>query len=80
MNNYEQPQDDDQLFGDEQAAAIIGTTASTLRKSRNTGKLWGCPTPEFLKFGRTIRYKGSTLRRWKNEKGKVCRSTADVIP
>lgn len=67
---------DSPLLNDAQAAASIGTTAATLRKSRVTGELWGCPTPQYVKFGRTVRYRSDDLARWKREHGKVCTSTA----
>lgn len=66
------------LHDDSTAAPIIGTTPATLRKSRTTGELWGCPAPQFLKFGRTVRYRAEDLERWKRENGKVCTSTADA--
>lgn len=63
---------------DEPAARILGTTSATLRKSRVTGELWGCPAPQFVKFGRTVRYRADDLERWLQENGKVCTSTADA--
>jgi hypothetical protein len=53
-----------QLLDEKQAALIIGTATPTLRKSRCTGKLFGLPTPTYLKLGRTIRYKVSVLNDW----------------
>lgn len=66
-------------LADLDAAAFLGTTPSTLRKSRVTGMLWGSPTPQFLKYGRVVRYRVSDLERWLAENGQLCSSTADAL-
>jgi hypothetical protein len=43
----------------------------TIRHSRSTGLLFGCPAPEFIKIGSSIFYKQETIEAWKSEHGVV---------
>lgn len=49
------------IYDTRKAAAYLGTTEATLRKSRHTGFLWGYPTPRYLKTGRICRYRLADL-------------------
>lgn len=51
----------DLLFDTTKAANFLGITPNTLKQSRHTGGLFNCPAPKFLKMGRTVRYRLSTL-------------------
>lgn len=51
----------DHLLTAKRAAEVIGTTESTLKQSRYTGHLFGKAAPAFIRFGRCIRYRQSTL-------------------
>ncbi|GAA6206547.1 hypothetical protein [Thalassotalea sp. SU-HH00458] len=53
-----------QLLDEKQAALLLGTATPSLRKSRCTGVLFGIPAPQYLKLGRSIRYKTSVLNSW----------------
>tara|TARA_R110002049_G_scaffold309283_1_gene520072 strand:+ start:2376 stop:2618 length:243 start_codon:yes stop_codon:yes gene_type:complete len=57
----------DNLLSNRNAAPIVGTTPDALKISRCTGLLFGLPAPKYLKIGRTIRYKKSTLQEWLNQ-------------
>lgn len=52
------------LGDDPKAAAFLGTTPANLRQARHTGKLWGVDAPEYVKVGRTVRYRMGTLAEW----------------
>ena len=57
--------DMEELLHPERAAEVLDTTSNTLKKSRNTGLLWGVPAPPFIKIGgKAIRYKRATLVAW----------------
>lgn len=58
---------DEQLYPEPEAAALLGLSKNTLRNSRNTGQLLGVPAPRFIKMGVSVRYKGSTLREWRDQ-------------
>ena len=47
-----------------QAALFIGCASSTLKLSRHTGILFGVPSPEYIKRGRSVVYNKSTLDKW----------------
>ncbi len=48
----------------EAANELIGCAPQTLRISRCTGKLMGVAAPEYIKIGRSVRYKRETLEKW----------------
>jgi hypothetical protein len=48
----------------QQAAAYVGCSRHTLRKSRYTGVLLGLPAPSYLKLGVKVLYKTQELDRW----------------
>lgn len=52
------------LADDFKAAAFLDTTAGNMRQARHTGKLWGVDAPEYVKVGRTVRYRMGTLAKW----------------
>lgn len=43
------------------AAHVLGCANNTLRKSRSTGTLFGCPAPPFIKRGYHVFYRVPTL-------------------
>jgi hypothetical protein len=53
-------------------------SAFTIRHSRSTGQLFGCPSPEFIKIGSSIFYKQETIEAWKNAHGKSFKNTAEA--
>ena len=56
---------DSALLRPVEAAIYIGVTDSQLRHSRYTGDLFnGVPTPSYIKLGRTVLYRKSTLDSW----------------
>lgn len=64
------------LLKADMAAAYLGTTKSNLKTARHTGLLWGETAPEFLKIGRTIRYRRETLAAWASQFTQV-KNTSD---
>jgi len=47
------------------AAIYIGVSDAQLRQSRHTGEIFtGIPTPAFLKLGKSVFYRRSTLDAW----------------
>jgi len=50
-----------------EAANYIGCSEVTLRKSRGTGCLFGVDAPKYIKMGKNVRYKLSTLDEWFNQ-------------
>ncbi len=52
------------LLDDHEAGLKLSAAATTMRKSRCTGILFGQPAPRFLKMGKTIRYRESDLQAW----------------
>lgn len=57
---------------------IIPAAPATARKSRVTGVLLGRPAPEFVRHGRSIRYRLSALLEWL-ENGQEFTSTAQAF-
>jgi len=57
--NFEKPR-----FDDHEAAAFIGCSAYTLKRSRTTGTLLGVKAPNYLKLTRMVRYERATLEEW----------------
>jgi|GEM_PF-1005830 len=53
--------DSQALYVESLAAKYLGCAPTTLRKSRVTGELFGCPAPVFLKMGRAVRYQGTAI-------------------
>jgi len=49
------------LFNTYEAAAFLAIEPMTLKQSRHTGELFNRRAPKFLKMGRTVRYRLSTL-------------------
>ena len=47
-----------------EAARILGCAPQTLRISRCTGTLFGRLAPDFLKIGRSVRYRIDRLDTW----------------
>jgi excisionase family DNA binding protein len=60
----------DPLMRESEAAQILGLSKRTLQKWRLTGG-----GPEFLKFGRAVRYSVESLERWLRQNRR--RSTSD---
>lgn len=57
--NFDKPR-----FDDHEAAAFIGCSAYTLKRSRTTGTLLGVKSPAHIKMGRMVRYERATLEEW----------------
>lgn len=57
----------DPLVADREAAKVLGSTQNSFKQSRHTGKLFGKPAPEFIKMGRSVRYKLSTLIKFRDQ-------------
>jgi predicted DNA-binding transcriptional regulator AlpA len=54
-----------ELLNDKQVSELIGSAQATLRKSRMKGeKLLGVNPPSYLKLGRSVRYRRSTVLAW----------------
>jgi hypothetical protein len=62
MNNAKELYDS--LVSNSEAAKVVSASSETMKISRCTGYLFGLPAPKHLKFGRTVRYKKSTLQAW----------------
>lgn len=58
---------DDFLYDNAEASAYLSVASNTLRNSRSHGKLAGVTAPAFIKLGSTVRYKGSTLKAWREQ-------------
>jgi excisionase family DNA binding protein len=55
----------DSLLRHDEAARYLGVSPSHLRRARYTGELFkGCEAPRYIKLGRAVRYKKSTLDEW----------------
>jgi len=57
--NFDKPR-----FDDHEAAAYIGCSAYTLKRSRTTGTLLGVTAPSHIKMGRMVRYERVTIEEW----------------
>ena len=55
----------DGLYDTGASGAYLGFQPTTMRNSRNTGKLAGVDAPAFVKMGTVVRYKGKTLKDWR---------------
>jgi hypothetical protein len=59
--------EDDRLYDENFAADYANCSRSAVRNSRNTGLLLSVPAPPFVKMGSSVRYKGRTLREWREQ-------------
>ena len=50
-----------------EAAEYIGCAEFSLRQSRHNGSLYGHPTPQYYKLGRSVFYDVATLKKWMNK-------------
>ena len=66
----------DQILTTKEAAPVVGCAAPSLKQSRVSGELFGVQAPAFIRMGRTIRYKYSTLINWREQFGE----TTTLIP
>jgi len=57
----------EKLLSTFQAGKILGVQANTLKQSRHTGILFGKEAPRYLKMGRSIRYKLSSLLEFRRQ-------------
>ncbi len=55
----------------------IPVSHNTLRKSRWTGKLLGCPAPVYIKVGRYVWYQRSDIIDWRQQYLRSYKSTAE---
>lgn len=76
-DQYQHPLDVDPILNAQQAASFLNTTTATLKQSRYTGMLYGKPAPCFIKMGRIIRYRLSTLMAFR-EQFPECRNTTEL--
>lgn len=58
---------DQYLLNSEQASKYLGVQTNTLKQSRHTGILLGEVAPRYLKMGRSIRYKLSSLLEFRRQ-------------
>ena len=66
----------DRLLTETEAAELLGFSKNTLRAWRVTGRPHGDSPPQFVKCGRSVRYRLSTLLTWMDNQ--PChRSTSD---
>ena len=49
-----------------EAAELLNCSPHSLNQSRSNGLLFGQPAPLYIKIGKTVRYKRSTLIKWQN--------------
>lgn len=63
------------LLNERQASFYIGIEPTTLKISRVNGTLLGRQAPEYVRFGRTIRYKRDVLDKWVKECGETVTPT-----
>ncbi len=68
--------EDDGLYDSADSGAFLGFAPTTMRNSRSTGKLAGVEAPAFIKMGSAVRYKGSTLKIWRNQFSEQSRTQA----
>ncbi len=47
-----------------EAAPQFGCAPATLKQSRVSGVLHGKPAPQYIKLGKTVRYKSTTPKVW----------------
>lgn len=64
LKNLSQINFDKPRFSDHEAAAFIGCSSYTLKRSRTTGTLLGVEAPVHVKMGRMVRYERATLEEW----------------
>lgn len=58
---------DSVLYDTFTAGVFLGFKPATLRNARHKGKLAGVDAPAFIKMGSAVRYKGKTLRDWREQ-------------
>jgi len=56
--------ENDALLKNNAAADLISCAHTTLKLSRCTGQLFGVKAPEYIKRGRSVVYRKSTLEKW----------------
>ena len=60
---------ENRLLNDDEAATLLGVSASFLRKARCVGTLGNAtPPPPYVKIGRAVRYRRSDLDQWVAER------------
>jgi len=52
------------LLKNNSAADLVNCAHTTLKLSRCTGQLFGVKAPEYIKRGRSVVYRKSTLEKW----------------
>lgn len=63
----------------QQAAKYIGCSSYTLRASRHYGRLYGNPSPPYIKLGRSVFYEAATLNKWLETYCKQLCNTAQEV-
>jgi hypothetical protein len=59
--------DDEGLYSTISSGAYLGFQATTMRNSRHSGRLAGVKAPAFIKMGTVVRYRGKTLKVWRDQ-------------
>lgn len=59
--------DDEGLYSTIASGAFLGFQATTMRNSRHTGRLAGVKAPAYIKMGTVVRYRGKTLKAWRDQ-------------
>ena len=67
MNSLVSQLADDVLYSTTESSKYLGVTPGTLKQSRWSGTLGGVAAPPFIRIGSSVRYKGSTLREWREQ-------------
>ena len=59
--------DDEGLYSTIASGAYLGFQATAMRNSRHTGRLAGVKAPVYIKMGTVVRYRGKTLKAWRDQ-------------
>lgn len=59
--------DDEGLYSTIASSAYLGFQPTTMRNSRHSGRLAGVKAPAFIKLGTVVRYRGKTLKAWRDQ-------------
>lgn len=57
-----------------EAARLLDISASALRQSRSTGRLMTLEAPQWVKFGKAVRYRRRDLVEWAERVAVECRA------
>lgn len=72
------PLDSSPMRSERVVAERIGCALDTIRKSRQSGRLYGIEAPPFIKLGRRVFYRDHDIDAWLAEHGMVAKHCAQV--